>query len=367
MRILYQGLLSSPASWARVGRGYIRALLDLGVSVSAVRTRGFRFDPSFEVDDRVEWLSEAEAKGSDRFEVGLGFLQPPHLDRLVGTRRVNFFGWESDRVPDEWISAMSERLHAVVVPSQFTRRALTDSGMRRDSVAVVPYGYDPDAAAAARQRRTAPGERPFTFLSVAAPHWRKGIRETLLAYAVAFRSSDHVRLRIKTTYDPARSRRRFEFEIPSWRKLVLDCGLDEREAPGFDIEVSSPGDTAMVLEYATSDVYVGPSWGESFGLAHLEASAVGLPIIGTRWSATSELFDVGPDLIEPRVTDAGQALYHPTPGASVAVPNVERLAERMRWHFDHPEESRRVGAELQERTRQWTWRASAEQLLVAMV
>ena len=38
--ILYQGLLRSSASWARVGRGYLKALLGLGASVGAVALGG---------------------------------------------------------------------------------------------------------------------------------------------------------------------------------------------------------------------------------------------------------------------------------------------------------------------------------------
>ena len=47
--ILYQGLLASPASWARVGREYIHAFIELGEEVAAVSIRGFLYEPEFDL------------------------------------------------------------------------------------------------------------------------------------------------------------------------------------------------------------------------------------------------------------------------------------------------------------------------------
>ncbi|MCA8961725.1 MAG: glycosyltransferase family 4 protein [Planctomycetes bacterium] len=367
MRILYQGLLESPASWARVGRGLVRAWLDAGHDVTALRTRGFKFTAGFPVDDRLQWCTLEEARATTEREsaVGLGFLQPPQVDRLLGAPRANLFVWEADRVPAPWITALRV-LDQVVVPSRFTADALVTSGLDAARVHVEPYGIDRDAAERAASARPIAPSAPFTFLCVAAPHWRKGLRELFVAYARAFRSSDLVRLRIKTTYDPGRSKRRLAFEIPSWRQLVRECGLDEREAPAIDIEIASPHDATMLLEYAASDVYVGPSWGESFGLAHLEAAAIGLPVIATKCGATPELLGASEDLVRVHQREAGPSIYHPTPGAQVAVADIDSLARRLRWHFDHPEESRAIGRHRAPGFRTMTWAKCAAGILAAL-
>ena len=53
MRILYQGLLRSPASWARVGRGYLEGLARLGYRTEAISPRGFLHDERFPIPEDI--------------------------------------------------------------------------------------------------------------------------------------------------------------------------------------------------------------------------------------------------------------------------------------------------------------------------
>lgn len=349
-----------------MGRGYLKALAGLGVPFRAVATRGFRHDPGFPLPAGIDEISLERARRLPRPRIGLGFLHPPRVHRLLGERRVNLFVWESDRVPPAWVEALARGTDLTVVPSTFARDALLASGFPAEKLATAPYGHDPTppeaapaAAGAGKDRR----RRPFTFLAVLAPHFRKGVTELLRAHRQAFTAADDVLLRLKTTYDPAASRRRFSFEIPSWREALADAGLDEPAAPAVERIVDTRDDGAMAELLADADVAVQPSWGEAFGLAMLEAMAAGLPLVATGWGGHLDYAPAGEDLLPCRLEEGGGALYEPTPGARVAVPRIDALAARMRWHFENPERSRERGEGNRRAVRHLTWENAARELL----
>lgn len=361
--ILYQGLLRSPASWARVGRGYLGALLGMGVDVAALRVRGFRHDSGFALPSGLRELSLLDARAGGPPRTGLGFLHPPLLGRLLGRRRVNLFVWESDVLPRQWTRALHDGADLVVVPSAFTRDALLSAGLPSDRVAVVPYGHDVPNPPGPPARDTEPGPESFTFLSVLAPHRRKGVHELLAAFCRAFRRGDDVLLRIKTTYDPGRSRRRRPFEIPSWHTALTQAGLLDPQAPRVEVDISTVSDAEILELYRRADVCIQPSWGESFGLAHLEAMASGRPLIATDWSGPTDFMPRGPDRIPFRLIEAGDALYQPVAGARAARPDTTALAARMRWHAGHPRASREIGLAAREAVASLSWPSAATGLL----
>lgn len=384
MRILYQGLLRSTASWARVGRGYLKAFLDLGIDVAAVSPRGFLHDPGFPLPAGLRTLTPAEAHRGPAPEVGLGLFHPPQISRIVGRKKVDLFVWEADRVPAPWVEALDRGCDLVVVPSRFTLDALLASGMPSGKVAVVPYGHDLEISAASkdvevsatsrhvddvdgREKGTSlPHPRPFTIFTVAAPHERKGIRQLLGAYASSFRRRDDVLLAIKTSYDPGTLRKRSPFEIPSWAEVLTEAGLDRPDAPSVEIDLSRPSDELLLALYDRADLYVQPSWGEGFGLALLDALAAGVPAIATGWGGHMDFFPSGDDVLPYRLVEAGGSIYHATPGARVAIPDEAALAARLSWHRANPAASRGLGARLREIARGWTWRAAAERLLAVL-
>ena len=358
--ILYQGLLASPASWAHVGRGFVRELTAAGWSVGVVSPRGFLYEPSLDLTD-VPHFAPEEARDA-RF--GVGFLHPPHLDRLVGRTRANFFVWEADRIPQEWVPHLEGEGNQILVPSEFTRGALIESGVSAARIALVPFGVVPPSTQPVPTSSAA--FDGVTFLSVVAPHYRKGVEELLTAYRQAFRASDRVRLVIKSTYDPADNRRRIPAEIPSWAEARREAGLDDADAPALDLRIGRESDAAMAALFAECDVYVGPSWGESFGLAHLEAAAHGRPVIATDWGGVREFLPPGPDRLPYRLVEDPRSVYVETPGARVARPDIDALVERLRAHVTDRVASRTAGAEHARVARRWTWSRATRSLLEAL-
>ncbi len=92
--------------------------------------------------------------------------------------------------------------------------------------------------------------------------------------------------------------------------------------------------------YAAIDTYVAPTRSEGYGLNLVEASQIGLPVIATRWSLSSDIlsrpniFTVDYNLVP---VDDPQRHYQFVSGAVWAEPKVEQLAaylRDMRRRFD---------------------------------
>ena len=362
-RILYQGLLRSPASWARVARGYLGAFARLGVEARAISPRGFLHDPLFPLPPGVEEVPLHEARVGPQADVGLGFLHPPKLDRLLGRLRTNLFVWEASVLPAGWGEHLDRGADLVLVPSAFTSAAVIAAGVPPAKVAVVPYGFDEQLLELAPPPAEPALHRPFTLLAVLAPHRRKGVAELLGAYRAAFSDQDDVVLRIKTTYDPASSRARRGFEIPSWAGAIESAGLSGAGAPRVELDVRVIADADVPSLYAGADIVVQPTWGESFGLSILEGLAAARPVIATGWSGHMEFFPTGLDAIPFELRDAGDCLYEVAPGAVVARPDVGAIACRMRWHFENRNESAALGIAARGAVAKLTWGRAAEQLL----
>lgn len=362
MRILYQGLLRSPASWARVGRGYLEGFLRLGLRAEAISPRGFLHDPRFPLSEGIIEVKIDEVRSGSPPDVGLGFLHPPHLGRLLGRLRANLFVWESDKLPAGWAEQLDQGTDLVLVPSEFTREVLVLSSFPPEKVRVVTYGFD-ERLLDVPPRSVETRLRQFTFLAVLAPHWRKGVAELLRAYRTAFDDGDRALLRIKTTHDPASSRVRRSFEIPSWAEALQAAGLMETGAPRVQLDVRVLNDDEIPAVYAGADVVVAPTWGESFGLVILEGLAAARPVLATAWSGHMDFLPGGPDAIPYNLIEAGDRLYEPAPLARVAVPRIEELASRMRWHFDHAEESGALGLNARDCVARLTWAYAARRLV----
>ena len=343
--------------------------MDMSFDVAAVTMRGFRYDPEFSLPTGLRCLSSSQIRKEPPPEIGLGFLHPPTLHRLVGQTKANLFVWEADRVPPAWIQPLSQHADLIVVPSMFTRDALVHSGLPAEKVAVVTYGYQPHAGEThliqhqMTKKDLEASDPRFTFLSIVAPHWRKGVRELLQAYRCAFSRGDRVVLVIKSTYDPGEARRRFPFEIPSWNGLIESCGLYEANAPEVDLRLDTISDSEIRSLYERSNVYVAPSWGESFGLAILDALALGIPVIATNWSGHTEFVSPGPDLVPYTLVKAEEELYAEAPDAQYAIPSVDAIVERMRWHYEHPDQSAAKGLEGRFAVSHLTWANATQQLV----
>jgi starch synthase len=147
--------------------------------------------------------------------------------------------------------------------------------------------------------------------------------------------------------------------LEAWKRLGLkdarlllagSMNLDEKYLSrygGFDYLGALP--RMRLLEVMKeADLFVFPSLAEGFGLVIGEAMAVGLPVLTTRNTG-------GPELI----TDGRE-------GWCVAAHDVNALAERIEWAYQHRDAAYEMGTLARRRAERWTWadyrRTLAEEL-----
>lgn len=282
---------------------------------------------------------------------GWGRVQPCPPRGVVYT--VGRTMYETDRLPDTWvprINAMDE----VWVPSHFAVDQFASSGVDRAKIFVVPEAVDVELFDPARHKAldwgAVPGgggsakpdqkEEVYRFLSVFKWERRKGWDVLLQAFFEEFSAEDPVVLQIKT--QAFHSDGDFDGKI---RAHVASLGSRAR-MPLARYRVLS--DDLAVSElprlYRGADAFVLPTRGEGWGRPHVEAMAMGLPVIATNWSGSTEFLS-SRTALPLRVKELREVEEGNGPkGHRWAEPSVEHLRELMRWAVEHRAEAQEIGS-----------------------
>lgn len=206
------------------------------------------------------------------------------------------------------------------------------------TTAVIPNGIDAAHFADLPQGKVT--RRGPTVLSVGAVKMRKGTLELVRAMAQVRAAVPDAQCIIIGSLDAAPGyRHQVEAEISALG--LLDC---------VHLLGHVPEETKLAW-YATADVFALPSMNvgrkfEGFGLTYLEASAAGLPVIGTTGCGAE-------DAIEAGVT----GLLVPQSGVTGA------LADAIISLLNDPQRAAQMGAEGHRRAQQWTWDRAAHALI----
>jgi glycosyltransferase involved in cell wall biosynthesis len=336
-RLRWVGTVFNATGYADEARTYLFGLEDLGWRirldpVDPVEHTGVLTDPEFA---RLQAMVRNRGEVPD---IDIHHIQG-HADIAPAARiAVLRTMFETDRIPIPWVHRCN-RYTEVWVPTEFNRETFARSGVVPEKIRVVPEGIDLDRFDPTRYRPLPiPGSRAFRFLSVFDWTPRKGWDVLLRSYFEEFGPGDDVTLVLKVTnyhkgLPPADFVRKF-LEENGYRHpphyIVLDRHLSSEE---------------MISLYVASDAFVLPTRGEGWGRPYMEAMALGIPTIGTRWSGNlafmndenSFLIDI--EGLEPSDTQ-GSELFR---GHLWASPSVESTRAQMRRVYeDRPEAARRA-------------------------
>jgi glycosyltransferase involved in cell wall biosynthesis len=253
-----------------------------------------------------------------------------HIDGAVNVARAMF---ETDRVPAPWVELLLHR-EQIWVPCEHNAEAFRRGGIPASKIRVLGETIDfdlfhPDA----QPFDLGVEEGRFTFLSNFDFGERKGWRQLIAGWAKAFTADDPVCLVLKTgSYTHGE-----EYAADRIRAFVrehLGAGAEKRMAPIEILSARLPADQLPSL-YAAADAYVLASRGEGWGRPYMEAMAMGLPTIGSRWSGNLDFMnDANSWLVDgelvPVAEDAELFPTSITRGHNWFEPDTDALAEALR-------------------------------------
>lgn len=275
-------------------------------------------------------------------KIALLLHNPYSIHRLEAPYRIIYTMFESDKIPADWKDYL-EAADLVLVPSKWCADVFAKSGIKTK---VVPLGYDDNVFTYRQRPAKRENNQDFVFIHYNAFNIRKGFLEVFKAFCKAFDKTEPVRMVFKTTLD------------------YNPLPITKAEYPNIDIIHGKYSEKELVDLLYTADCFVYPSRGEGFGMTPLEAMATGIPAILPNAHGMTEYFNAD-CMYEVGIKETCPAIYSRYKGIDVGkmvISDVDDLARKMRYAYEHQEENRRMGVQAAAYVKQWTFAKTALQL-----
>ena len=228
--------------------------------------------------NRKQLLSSLHKKNTSRPTISL-YHTIPNLYRRPQHSKLNigFCVYETIDPPKEWIHMMNE-MDGIMTASEFNKNIFISSGLKKP-IHVVPHCFDETMF---NNKTTHKGRyNLITFMSIGTWKNRKNWETLIKGWYDAFEKKDGVCLLIKT--DKPKSLESTIHKIKrsgGWRsKDTAPIFAEESDQCYFE-------DIPHILKKA--DFYISCSMGEGFGLPGLQAMALGIPIVVTKYGGLLE-------------------------------------------------------------------------------
>ncbi len=237
---------------------------------------------------------------NEKFDVTIQVQLPNEWDTTLGNYNIGVTAAvETDRCNPEWVFACN-KMNKIVVPSQHTAKALKNSGgLIVVPLVVVPEAFPDSLLSEETTNIDLKLDTTFNFLLFGqvtgnnVDNDRKNIFYTLKWMCETFKDKKDVGIIVKTNIgrnskiDQNITRNLFEQLLREIRPINKNPSVYLVHGAMTNQEVHS------LLKHQSIKAMVSLTRGEGFGLPLLEASAVGLPIIATNWSAHTEFLNLG--------------------------------------------------------------------------
>ena len=340
--VVWSGPLASPSGYGSEARMFVSALESAGTTV-AVRATPW--------DRREAVLDRAEREALHRRSIasidpdaavvhhvfGDYYRRGPERVSIVRTM------FESDRLPDGWAEAL-RTADEIWVPSRHNAAVFAAGGIPRSKISLVPGTIDMVAHAPEGPAAELAPPGTFVFLSIFEWGARKAPELLLRAYAELFAGRTDVLLALRITPPPAHTEEQVRYAVESRMARYTPAGKTSAPVRILD----ALGDADLVATYRGADAFVLPTRGEGFGRPMLEAAAVGLPVITTRWSGPCDFLDDHTAyLVDASLVPVPESLWPELPrfkGHRWAEPDFAKLKAHMAAVVADPARAAAVGA-----------------------
>ncbi len=285
--LLWESPIFNTSGYASEGRTHIEALRPFPYALNLVlREPSPRSDLYSDTFTRYAYGLAGNEHASP--VVHVQFVPGHHFVAPKAPISIGRTMFETDRIPEDWVYKCNQ-LSEIWTPSHFNSETFIASGVVADKVRVIPSPLDFDfyspRSGKEAFRKANPELRRFVFLSIFDWNFRKGWDVLLRAFAEEFHPAEGVSLLLKV------SRLLRSDPVAEIRRHLRSLGRDVNDIANIQVINSFLSETQMRELYVGSDAFVLPTRGEGWCRPYMEAMAMGLPTIGTRWGGNMEFMD----------------------------------------------------------------------------
>lgn len=353
---------NGPIGYATHAREFALELSKL-VDVHCLSTTPLRLEEVGSKMPRLISLMDFDTLDFSAIGIAITYGMPSYLALFCGEKRIAYTVWELPRLPQNWIFALNQ-MDGVWVPSTWCETNFKAAGVK--GVKVVPEGVDitlfnPFQKPFDDSEEGLPTiafKEKFTFGVVGKWEKRKAQDVIVKAFAKAFTPEEPVQLILHCTNPFIRDMNIYQ---QLWR-LQIGRAADIKVGAGFFDAQELP------RFYRTFGCFVLPSRAEGFGLPILEAMACGLPVITTGVTGHADFVDKDVAyLVKTEKTPVhDDRFYGGYEDTWWYEPDVDHLAELMRYVYENQEEAKEKGRAAYERAKKWTWERGAKKAVKLM-
>jgi len=357
-------------------RAPVLTMSGYGVHARQIAKWLFSLEEEYNLDIAVEplnwgntgWLTDVEAEDGlvgrviqaannlkPFYDVTIQLQLPNEWNPMLGAFNIGLTaGVETDRCNPVWIDAINQ-MNLVIVPSQFTKKTLENSGTLTTEIAVIPESFIDEVKNQNECSLDLNLPTKFNFLvfgqitGTNPENDRKNLMYTMKWLAEAFADQPNVGVIVKsnlmrnTKIDKAACTNMFKTIVgevtkgPGPKFYLLHGNMKDKEVVGL---YKHPSVKALVTL----------THGEGFGLPILEAAACGLPVIAPEWSGHMDFMKHGKFIkVEHKVAPVHESRVDNAifvPGAQWAYPQEEDAKKKLLRFFEKPDMPKQWALEL---------------------
>ena len=233
-----------------------------------------------------------------RFDMSIQVQLPNEWDPSLAKINIGVSACvETDRCNPQWIDACN-RMTAIVVPSEFTKKVLENTGNVKVPVIVIPESFYDEILDETIEPLNHEFSTNFNFLVFGQltgnnpENDRKNLFYTLKWMCEEFKDNPDVGIILKTNSGKAT-----KIDRMVTQKFLNDLLKTVRRGPYPKVHLlhgkMASSDMVSLYKNETVKALVSLTRGEGYGLPLLEAAAAGLPVIATGWSGHTDFLGKG--------------------------------------------------------------------------
>ena len=240
---------------------------------------------------------------AQNFDISFQVQLPNEWNPFLASKNVGLTAAvETNKCNPEWIECCN-RMDLVIVPSNFTKNVLVNTGLNEEKVKVVhetyPEEFDSfDKPNLALVNRLDCIQTKNNFLLIGQITGinektdRKNIHNTIKSFISAYKDNKDVGLIVKT--NAGRSTKIDKHKTVSIIKNIIN-DIGKKEFPKIHILHGDLTEEELYTLYTHEKVkyIVSATRGEGFGLPLIEAARLKLPVIATNWSGHLDFLKLG--------------------------------------------------------------------------